>query len=158
MRFIIFLLKPHHKNFNKRIVKSPKLYFIDSGLVCTLLGIKESKQIETHFMKGALFENLLISELNKLYNNQGIEAPTYFWRDKSGREIDCLVDNGNDIIALELKASKTANLSFVKNLDYWNLLSQNNPSNSFVVYGGNKIIKNKKADFIPWYKLNTIIK
>ena len=155
--FIITLLRPFHKNFNKRIVKSPKLYFIDTGLVCSLLGIKEKAQVDTHYMKGALFENLLISELLKFYFNKGKEAPLYYWRDKSGREIDCLIDTGMKTYAFEFKYSSTANISFAKNLEYWNSLSNNNPDNSFVIFRGSGSIKNKNATFAPWHKLNKIL-
>lgn len=155
--FIIILLRPYYKNFNKRIVKSPKLYFIDTGLACSLLGIKKSSQINEHYMKGALFENLLISELLKFYYNKALDAPIFFWRDKLGREIDCLIETNTNIIALEFKSAATANISFAKNLEYWNLLSGNSSNNSFVLYGGKKTFANKNARFLPWFKLNKIL-
>jgi predicted AAA+ superfamily ATPase len=155
--FIITLLKPYYNNLNKRIIKSPKLYFIDTGLVCSLIGVKEREQIETHFMKGALFENLLISELLKYFYNNGSEAPIYYWRDKLGREIDCLVDTGKGTLALEFKAGTTANISFTKNIEYWNSISGNSPAHSYIIYGGSKTIKNKELTYLPFYELHKII-
>ncbi|RMG79382.1 MAG: ATP-binding protein, partial [Bacteroidetes bacterium] len=155
--FIITLLRPYHTNYNKRIIKAPKLYFFDTGLVASLLGIKNSQQLNEHYMKGALFENLLISELIKFYYNKAIEPPIYFWRDKLGREIDILVDTDNGILALEFKSASTANVSFSKNLEYWNNLSGNSPNNSYVFYGGEKSFSTKAAQFLPWFKLNGIL-
>ncbi|MCK5838673.1 MAG: ATP-binding protein, partial [Bacteroidales bacterium] len=96
--YIIYLLKPHHSNFNKRLVKMPKLYFYDSGLLCSLLGIININQLRTHYLRGGLFENMVISEILKYYFNRGIEPPVYFWRDKHGHEIDCLIDMGDDLL------------------------------------------------------------
>jgi uncharacterized protein len=89
--FVIYLLKPEHRNFSKRLVKSPKLYFIDTGLACSLLEIKSSLQLATYYMKGNLFENLVINEFVKGYFNKGEVPPVSFWRDKTGNEVDLLV-------------------------------------------------------------------
>jgi len=91
--FIVFLLPPHHRNFNKRVIKSPKLYFYDTGLLCHLLGIREAVQIATYPLRGALFENLLVSETAKAYLHHRRPAPLFFWRDRTGHEIDLTPQN-----------------------------------------------------------------
>ena len=112
--YIIYLLKPHHQNFNKRIIKSPKLYFYDTGIACALLGITDIKQIATHASKGFLFENLLISDLLKQKFNAGKADNLFYWRDKTGNEIDILVDDAGKFTAIELKAGETIADSFFK--------------------------------------------
>ncbi len=92
--YIIFLLKPYHKNFNKRLIKMPKLYFYDTGLACFLLGIQNTSQLATHYLRGSLFESFVLSELIKERFNKGIEPNCYYWRDKTGNEIDCVIETG----------------------------------------------------------------
>ena len=88
--YTIFLLKPYYKNFNKRLVKSPKLYFCDTGLVASLLGLEETKQMETHYLRGELFENMVVAEFVKRAYAQGREPNLYFWRDSNNDEVDLL--------------------------------------------------------------------
>ena len=96
--FIVFLLRPHHRNFNKRLVKMPKLYFYDTGLACSLLGIENKKQVSSHHLKGGLFESFILSDLIKARYNQGLASHCYFWRDKLGREIDCIIEKAGKLI------------------------------------------------------------
>lgn len=91
--YIVFRLYPHYQNFNKRLIKMPKLYFYDTGLLNYLLGVREYMQIQTHFAKGAIFENLIIAELLKQRYHNGKEPNLYFWRDHKGREIDLLIEH-----------------------------------------------------------------
>ena len=105
--FIVFRLQPHHKNYNKRVVKMPKLYFYDTGLVCALLGVQNLNQLEFHPFKGSLFENMVVVEILKKQLNQGKSSNLYFWRNKTGNEIDVLIDNFNELIPIEIKAGKT---------------------------------------------------
>jgi len=105
--FVIFTLQPHHVNFNKRLVKSPKLYFYDTGLACFLLGINKASQLDNHYHKGALFENLMIAEIIKAYYNEGKRPSLFFWRDNSGNEIDLLIESATQIKVVEFKSSKT---------------------------------------------------
>jgi predicted AAA+ superfamily ATPase len=86
--YIIFFLQPYYKNYNKRIIKSPKLYFYDTGLVCSLLGISSADQVKTYHSKGALFENLIITELMKSRLHHGVNPRFYFWQNKTKQEID----------------------------------------------------------------------
>ncbi len=150
--YIVFTLKPHFKNFNKRIVKTPKLYFYDSGLVSSLLGIKNPEQISMHPMRGPLFENLVISEFIKHKNNHGKAFELYFWRDNTGHEIDLLVDNGTTLEAIEIKSGKTVTSDYFKNLMFWEKLSGNKRGN--IIYNGNEFQhRSDDKHVIPWYRM-----
>src|SRR5947207_7264782 len=98
--FIVFLLRPHHKNFNKRLVKQPKLYFYDTGIASYLLGIHRSEDLQMHYMKGALFENFVIVELIKQSFNKGREPNLNFWRDSHGHEVDVIITSGEGLIPI----------------------------------------------------------
>jgi uncharacterized protein len=117
--FIVFLLKPHLRNFNKTIVKRPKLYFYDTGLVCFLLGIRSEELLQTHPLRGALFECFIVSELIKKCSHKGNEINLSYWRDKSGIEIDIIIDNDGCLFPLEIKAGRTIHSDFFKNLQYY---------------------------------------
>jgi hypothetical protein len=121
--FVIHLLRPQKKNFNKMIVKRPKVYFIDTGLVSFLLGISKEEQLSQHPLRGSLFENLVVSELIKLRTNRKEEINLYFWRDKTGHEIDLLVDSGLELLPIEIKSGMTINSDYFKNLKFWLQLS-----------------------------------
>ena len=86
--YILFQLRPHHANFNKRLVKTPKLYFYDAGLVCWLLGIQTPQQLETHPLRGSIFETFVVADLMKSRLNAGERSGMYFWRDSNGNEVD----------------------------------------------------------------------
>jgi hypothetical protein len=134
--FLIYLLRPHFQNFNKVIVKRPKIYFLDTGLASFLLGIKTVAQLNFHPLRGALFENLVVSELIKERTNQAEEINLFFWRDKTGHEIDVLVDEGLDLLPIEIKSGKTINSDYFKNLRFWMNLSQQ--KKAMVLYTGNQ--------------------
>lgn len=121
--FIIHLLPPFFKNFNKRIVKSPKIYFLDSGLACSLLDIKNTTQLQTHPLIGNIFETFCISEILKLNYNTRQNLDLYYFRDKLGNEIDLVYEKENTLNALEIKSSKTFTTEFIKNLMYFEKVS-----------------------------------
>lgn len=148
--FIIFLLKPHFKNFNKRLIKMPKLYFFDPGLACYLLGIENEKQVETHYLKGALFETMVSSEFFKYRFNRGRDPNCYYWRDKTGHEIDCILESGETLIPVEIKSGKTVKSKFFSDLTYWNKLSGQSPDKSFLIYGGDKREKRSSGNVLGW--------
>ena len=154
--FIVFRLEPHHQNFNKRLVKMPKLYFYDTGLACSLLKLDNPDQLNTHFMLGPLFENLIISELVKYKLNHVRNFNIYFWRDKLGREIDCLVDFGDKKSAVEIKAGKTINKEFFKGLNYYDKLSGGENITNFLIYGGSQRQKISPVKILSWRKATTI--
>jgi len=148
--YILFLLKPHHQNFRKRLIKMPKLYFYDTGLACYLLGIENEKQVETHYLKGSLFEGLVISELIKYRLNRGREPNCYYWRDKTGHEIDCVIDSGGEPVPIEIKSGETVKSNFFDGLGYWNTIAGQNPGKSFLIYGGDKKEIRSSGNVLGW--------
>jgi len=121
--YIIYSLPPYYKNFNKRLIKTSKLYFYDTGLACYLLGIKNSTELVNHGYRGPLFENFIITELIKNRYNQGKRSNLFYWRDGSGNEIDVLIDEGSIQIPVEIKSAATINMDFFKGLHYWEKLT-----------------------------------
>lgn len=137
LSYITFRLQPYYKNFNKRLVKTPKLYFYDSGLVCHLLGIENGAHTQMHEARGALFEGYVISEVAKQYMNCARTPPLYFWNHNKGFEIDLLVERPSNLCALEIKSSATFSKDFLKQLDQWALLDPSVAnSERYVVYSG----------------------
>lgn len=128
----------------------PKLYFYDTGMACSLLGIQSAKQLETHYLRGALFENFVITEIMKTRYNQGKRAELFFWRDKRGNEVDCIIDDGTQLTPIEMKSSKTIASDFFKGLEYWNSLSKQDPQKSLLVYGGSEKQERTQATVIGW--------
>jgi hypothetical protein len=155
--YIIYFLQPHHSNFNKRLVKSPKLYFYDTGVACALLGIEKESQLSTHYLKGGLFENFIINEFIKGRVNEGRNPNAYFWLSKDQKEIDIILDQGGTLIPIEIKAGKTRNTSFFSNLQYWNKLTGDSADKNLVIYGGDENVKTSLGAFVSWKNLETII-
>jgi predicted AAA+ superfamily ATPase len=151
--YAIYLLQPYYKNYNKRLIKRPKIYFYDTGLACSLLKIESAKQLETFYNLGGLFENMIINEIIKQKYNKGLQPGIYFWRDNKGKEIDCLIDQFDQPLCIEIKASKTFHTGFFKNLNYWNRLSGSDVANNLVFYGGNDSLSTSLGRLISWKKL-----
>lgn len=156
--FIIFFLQPHHRNFRKRLVKMPKLYFYDTGLASYLLGLETQKQLQTHYLRGGLFENFVIAELMKFRVHRGKEPQLYFWRDKAGHEIDCLIDQAGKLFPIEIKAGKTVSSEYFKNLIYFNALSGNSPSHASVITGGDENQARKHGNIVSWKTISATLK
>lgn len=148
--YIVFLLQPHHKNFSKRLIKSPKLYFYDTGLACSLLKITSAEQLADHYLRGGLFESLIISEIIKNRYNRGRELNAYFWRDSQGHEIDCVLEEAHKLIPLEIKAGYTISSDYFKELQYWNALSGSSPKNNYVVYAGDENQQRAQGNVVSW--------
>jgi uncharacterized protein len=155
--YILFLLQPHHSNFNKRLVKRPKLYFYDTGLCCSLLRIEDLSQLNNHYLKGSLFENLILCEFLKRRFNHGKPSNIYFWRDHRGMEIDLIIENANGLIPVEIKSAKTWNRGFFLNIEKWNSYSGNSPENSHVIYGGDESVKTSSGRLHSWNSLDDIV-
>lgn len=147
--YIIFLLKPYYANLGKRLVKAPKLYFYDTGLACWLLGIKSAGQINTHSSRGALFENMVIADAMKGYFNIGKRAPFYYYRDSNGTEIDLIIENGQEIQAVEIKSGATLNSDYFKALKKWDQLSRHT-SIKTLVYSGDTQLTTRGINVLPW--------
>jgi len=139
MTFVAFRLQPYHKNFNKRLVKMPKLYFYDTGLAAALLGIENSQQLKLNPFRGALFENFVILDLIKQRFNQAKASNLFFWRDSAGNELDILIDQAERLIPVEIKSGQTVTPAFFKGLNYWQKLT--GEEGGYVIYGGNQIEK-----------------
>lgn len=150
--FTVFLLQPYYRNFNKRITKSPKLYFHDTGLACYLLGIRSSNELNNHYAKGALFENLIISELIKGDLNRAVRPEYYFWRDSNGHEIDCLTETKGKIRAIEMKSGRTVASDFFDGIRFLESSAGELFGEGFVIYGGDSRQKRKEARVLPWHE------
>lgn len=148
--YVIFLLQPHFKNFNKRLIKSPKLYFYDTGLLCYLLGISSADELFTHRFRGAIFESWVISELLKGRFNRGLKKNLYFWRDNTGNEVDCIIEKGDRLLALEIKSGKTITTDSLKGLGYWLKISNAKESDAFLVYGGDMDQTRREGTVTGW--------
>jgi predicted AAA+ superfamily ATPase len=134
--FIAFLLPPYFKNFNKRLLKTPKLYFYDTGLACSILGIRNGFELENHPMRGPLFENFIIVEMMKQFVNNGQRPPCYFWMDSAGHEIDLLIEQNAQLFPMEIKASQTMKSDFFKNLTFFQQIAHVPSEQCYVVYSG----------------------
>ncbi len=155
--YIIYFLHPYHNNYNKRIVKTPKLYFFDTGLVCSLLGIESIQQVKTYFAKGALFENLMINEFVKNRFHRGRIPRLFFWQNKAKQEIDLIIDTPSGPIPIEIKSGKTMQENYFSNLKYWQKLSGDETSNLNVIYGGEQSFNTSYGKYISWSKLESIL-
>jgi len=151
--FIVFLLKPHHRNFNKRLIKSPKLYFYDTGLACYLLGIRTDEQLQSHPARGALFENLILSEAVKSYLHQRREPPLFFWRDQTGHELDLLVDEAGELYPVEIKSGSTFHPALLDGLVWWNRTTGNPAAHATLVYSGDRRFTHHGINIRPWFAI-----
>ncbi|MCF6239092.1 MAG: ATP-binding protein [Candidatus Marinimicrobia bacterium] len=154
--YILFLLQPHHRNFNKRLIKSPKLYFYDTGLVAWLLGIQDGDQIMTHSMRGALFETWVVAELIKGRCNRGLRSNLFFWRDSSGNEVDVLAEQGEQLVPVEIKAGRTISVDYFSALNKWSSLAGVVAGPASLVYAGDDYQKRKAATVIPWQDISLL--
>lgn len=154
---IAILLQPYYKNFNKRVIKSPKLYFNDPGLASFLLGIKSPLDLKSHYARGALFENLIISEVAKSFYNSGTEPPIYFWRDGSGTEIDLLVEYRSRLHAIEIKSGKTFSSDFLGTIKDFCKFSGSDPKDAALVYGGEDRQSRNGTAILPWTHINELV-
>jgi len=148
--YIVFLLQPHHNNFSKRLIKSPKLYFYDTGLACSLLKITDADQLANHYLRGGLFESLIVSDIIKTRYNAGKDPHVYFWRDSQGHEVDCLLEEGEQLIPLEIKAGYTISSNYFTGLTYWNVISKTESDNNFVIYAGDEVQKRSAGTVVGW--------
>jgi uncharacterized protein len=150
--FIIHLLPPHHENFSKRIIKSPKLYFLDTGLLCYLLRIREPDDIPIHALKGAIFETFVVSELYKAFAHRGEIPPLYFWRDRTGHEVDVIIDMGKKLIPVEVKSGETIDHSMFDGLRYLTALGAPVSKTGVLIHGGDARYQRENFIVRPWYQ------
>lgn len=153
--YIIELLHPFHNNYNKRIIKSSKLYFLDTGLACSLLGINNPEQLRTHPLRGEIFETFIFSELLKSKYNNSFASNLYFYKDSNNNEIDFLVESGSGLIPIEAKLNSTPKKMHFKNLEYFNKLSDN-VSRNYLIYSGNQNDHRYNCDIVGYQHIADI--
>jgi predicted AAA+ superfamily ATPase len=151
--FLVFTLPPHHRNFRKRLVKSSKLYFYDTGLVCFLLGIRSPEQLINHPLRGALFENYIVAEIAKTYLHHRRPPPIYFWRDQSGHEVDLLIESGQTLYPVEIKSGQTVSSSMFSGLKWWSQLAGLPLDQASLVYGGDEAYRRSEVSVCPWFSV-----
>ena len=152
--YIIYLLKPYYRNYNKRLVKSPKLYFCDTGLASALLGMESPDQMTLHFMRGEIFENMVINECIKNAYNNGKEPNIYFWRDSNNNEVDLLIEKGMSLLAVEIKSGSTVNSSWKDALVKFGSIAGIPALNMKVIYGGDTNLLHNDVLFQSWKEMS----
>jgi len=155
--YIIFLVQPYYKTYSKRLSKSPKLYFNDTGLACSLLGITSAEQVMHSYLRGSLIETSIMSDLLKQYYNLDKDPSLYFWRDQTGHEIDAILDTKPFPTALEIKASMTVSPDFFKGIQFWNSITKNESNLHYVIYGGNDSHPWPQGTVLSWKRSGDII-
>jgi len=154
--YLVFLLQPYHKNFNKRIVKQPKLYFFDTGLLCALLDIQSPEQLDSHYLRGNIFESFIIAEHIKYRLHAGRRSNAFFWRNSTGHEIDLLLEAGAQLWAVEIKSGETLNEDFFKGLRYFKRLSSAPDEHFYLVYGGDRNLTRKHGQVVGWKSISKL--
>lgn len=154
--YLVHLLPPHHRNFSKRLIKTPKLYFLDSGLAAWLLGIKDAATLQVHAHRGGLFETWVISELLKFRYNRAERSNLHFWRDRTGNEVDVLIEDGQTLLPVEIKSGETVNASFFDGLEKWLHLAGQPAGQAYLVYGGEQAQTRQAMQVVPWKRLGSL--
>jgi hypothetical protein len=155
--YLAFLLRPHTSNFNKRLVKMPKLYFYDSGLVAWLLGIRTVEQMLTHPLRGNIFESFIISELIKSKLNRGEKPLFYFWRDSNGNEVDLIVEQGTKLVPIEIKSGRTLTHESFAGLEKWMLLAGKLADVPALIYAGVESYRHKGVHVVGWNQCSQVL-
>lgn len=148
--FIVFRLHPHHENHRKRIVKTPKLYFYDTGLLIRLLEVQSSDQLWTHPLRGAWFENWVISEVMKSLRHAGDTRLPYFWRDNTGHEIDLLLEDGAKRHCVKIKSGRTVSTDWFDTIKWWRSLPDSKNGQDIVVYAGAESQSRRQGEVTSW--------
>jgi len=148
--YIVFLIQPYYQNFNKRLVKSPKLYFYDTGLLCYLLGIRTTEAVGENRLKGNVFENLILSEFQKRNHHLYLHEDVHFWQDSNGLEVDLLTEKSDGFDIFEIKATKTITPSLFKNMDRFEEISSPASVTKTLIYGGDDNEKRSNYTIISW--------
>jgi predicted AAA+ superfamily ATPase len=154
----MFLLVPYHDNFTKRAIKTPKLFFYDTGLACSLLGIKTVEEMNLSSWKGHLFENFIISDFYKQFYNTGSNPSLYFWRDKNGYiEVDCIVERAGKLVPIEIKAGETIRADWFDGLAKWVEIAKDVSLDGYLVYCGDLTQKRSGGTVMSWKNAGTLI-
>jgi predicted AAA+ superfamily ATPase len=156
--YIVHLLQPHHANFSKRLIKSPKLYFYDTGLLCWLLGIREAEQLATHPLRGSIFETMVVAELVKACLNRGERAALRFWRDSNGSEVDVIFESGTKMMPIEIKSGQTLNRDFFTGLERWMAMAGKRAVSPTLIYGGTESHVRKGIRVFGWNAVGQVLR
>lgn len=148
--YVLFFLQPYHTNFNKRLVKMPKLYFYDTSLACSLLRLTHADDVYDHYLRGGLFESMVVSDLLKKRYHHGLPPNAYFWRDKIGNEVDCILEEGSKIRPVEIKSSATIDSEMFVGLSKWSALAENPAELATVIYAGKEDQKRREGRVLSW--------
>lgn len=151
--FVIFLLPPHYRNFNKRVTKTPKLYLYDTGVACRLLGIRSAEQLQDHPLRGALFENLIVAETAKHYEHNRRQPPLFFWRDRTGHEVDLVIEESDRLFPVEIKSGKTVRPEMFQGLRWWCDQADQDISTATLIHGGDAFHTQQGVAVRPWYSI-----
>ncbi len=152
--YIIFFLQPYHQNFNKRLVKSPKLYFYDTGLLNYLLGIREAGELEENRIKGAVFENMIVAEYQKKNHHLYLHKDYYFWQDSNAHEVDLLMKKPGGFAVFEAKATQTINSTLFEEMDRFEQIAAPSKVNKTLIYGGAENEKRTKYNVLSWKNIS----
>jgi uncharacterized protein len=148
--YLVFLLKPYHVTFNKRLVKTPKLYFYDSGLAAWLLGIRTPEQLTTHPLRGSLFETCVVADLVKARRNRGESNGLYFWRDSNGVEVDVIEEQGIHLRPIEIKAGQTVRPESFRSLERWMELAGDKAVHPTLIHAGSESYQHRGIRAVGW--------
>jgi uncharacterized protein len=151
--YVVTLLQPYHRNFGKRLVKTPKLYFLDTGVLCHLLRIADPQTLLTHALRGAIFETWVVTEVIKHRYNQGVAADIYFWRDNHGVELDLVFEDAGRPQAVEVKSGSTFSMDWLNTARRWKALVGETAAQPIVVYGGKESFELADARAVSWRDL-----
>ncbi len=147
---LVYLLPPYHRNFGKRLVKTPKLYFLDVGLACWLLGIRSPDVLTVHPSRGALFETLVVSEFLKQRFNLGKPADLYFWRDNSGLEADLLFERSGRLQMVEIKSGQTVTTDYVRAAQKTTRFASEEALMPWLIHGGEDAYERNGVRVLGW--------
>lgn len=156
--YIIFLQEPFFKNYGKRMVKSPKLYFVDTGLACSLLGIRTAEDLVINPLRGELIETSIVSDLYKQFYNLDLKPSIYFWRDYAQKEVDVIIEKSPKPLAIEIKSSKTVSPHYFDTISYWNKISNTTNATNYVINGGSETQQWSKGMVLSWQDAGDLIK
>jgi len=148
--YITYSLQPYHQNYGKRVIKAPKVYFYDVGLLCYLLKINSVTELTSHFAYGHIFENFILTELLKSNFNHQKNEQIYFWRDSNGNEVDAVIDSGESKQGIEIKAARTFSSDMLKGLSVWFASNPQENHPTMLVYTGEGEQKVQEHEVLNW--------
>jgi uncharacterized protein len=155
---LVFLIQPWFTNLNKRLIKTPKLYFCDPGLAAWFVGVRNISHLTAHPQRGVLFENWVMTELHKAQTHRGIEPSLHFLRDKEGHEIDAFIEIGpNTFHAIEIKSGETIASDFFTGLDYWRAKLTRQSITPWLIHGGTAHQQRERGTVLPWNDFSPLL-